>query len=423
MGIANSHQIAGHFEEIRAWSWSRAQSTLKLYKSKGYDFGLDATAVMTLTSLSIEDSKSLIKSLTTSLGGSNGVEPERVNAITFLCAIICLSDSQNHLDSARYDAAFELLDFANVGTMESDEFSILLLCLATSMAGILGRSLSGIEDPIFSVLTQEVFKFLEKDMDCKISKEEFAFWALEYAHDIHIDKLFSKFVSPIEFDPNMPEPEPEPEEEPEPEPEEEPEAEAEAGVGGVSEAVGGEEGGGGGDQEGERGGAGGEGVGAEPAAEHTPTPTGDGGDAEEDLYEETFDDFELSQSQPKVEVEVEVEAGGVDAPSLLDSVTSIGDGAFVSNVTPAEAEAPAEGEGGGDEIDALLNDLGDLEASVGGEGEGEAAAEVEPNVADEGAGAGATAPSAVGADAAADDAGLDALLDELNMEQGEEGGN
>jgi hypothetical protein len=62
MGVSDSIALKPHFKDISSFPWSRVKDILGTYKSQGYDFGIDYTAIMNLMACTQERAQDLIQS-------------------------------------------------------------------------------------------------------------------------------------------------------------------------------------------------------------------------------------------------------------------------------------------------------------------------------------------------------------------------
>lgn len=145
---------------------------MKNYKDQEYDFGIDVAAVLTLTGLSQTDSKALIQSLSKNDSGI-------VNAISVIMTAIMLADRlNNRYETQRIEALFDLLDFNQAGKINLDELTILFICLASAIAGILDKKESPSEE-IITTLTLNIFDKLKRATNGSVTKAEFLKWCSE----------------------------------------------------------------------------------------------------------------------------------------------------------------------------------------------------------------------------------------------------
>ena len=193
MGISNSIEISDHFKSIKEWPWQRVQSIIRTYTHEEYDFGLDTTAVMNLTSIPIIDAKAMVDSLARN---DSGV----INAITLLVVIICLSDSKQRMEAERVSALFSLVDFDETNKIRRDEICILKLCICSAFSAILDRNDERPSDNQITELTTQMFKRLNKKENSAITTKEFATFVTDAFKDYGstIDALFDYFIAKAE---------------------------------------------------------------------------------------------------------------------------------------------------------------------------------------------------------------------------------
>jgi hypothetical protein len=104
---------------------------LKAYSDDEYDFGIDASTVASLTGLTIEESKQLIKLLSKDKKGLmylrflptllTSLSSVRVNALTLLSTVVCLADASQQMLETRAGAIFDLFDFDGTAQINQDE--------------------------------------------------------------------------------------------------------------------------------------------------------------------------------------------------------------------------------------------------------------------------------------------------------------
>ena len=189
MGVANSIEIEDHFKRLKEWPWSRTSKVLREYTDNEYDFGIDATAVMNLTSLTISEAKVLVDSLARNNSGI-------INGLTLLSVIILLCEGKQRLESDRIEEIFKLVDFDGTGQITKAELTIMLLCVSSAMGAILGRQDERPMDGAVSDIAASVYKELKKKQNANITKKEFASWCVNAFKDYGatVDKLFDFFV-------------------------------------------------------------------------------------------------------------------------------------------------------------------------------------------------------------------------------------
>jgi len=189
MGLTPSVEVDDHFKQLKEWPWSRVSSVLRSYTNNEYDFGLDATAVMNLTSVTITDAKKLVDSLSRNDSGI-------INALSLLVVCICLSDSKQRLETDRLEETFSLVDFDGTSQISKDELTILLLCISSAFASILKRQSERPMDAAVGDMVTAIYKDLGKKSNNSVSKREFAMWCQSTFKDYGgtVDTLFEFFV-------------------------------------------------------------------------------------------------------------------------------------------------------------------------------------------------------------------------------------
>eukprot|EP01039_Chlorochromonas_danica_P009390 gene9390-10370_t len=196
MGVEASVELSRPFLDITKWSKGRLDSVVTHYMEGEYDFGLDCNAIMGLTSYELDDAKELVA---VHSRNDTGV----VNAITLLITIISLANSENRNEQARLETIFDLMDFNSAGRISSDEFTILLLCAATSFACILEGRLAEDKAQTYENNALAWSRYLLQRMSKKpfgsatVKKEEFVAAVREsfFAQGVVlVNDLFTAFV-------------------------------------------------------------------------------------------------------------------------------------------------------------------------------------------------------------------------------------
>jgi hypothetical protein len=188
MGLENSTMVPDHFEIIKGWTWHRVEQMFMNYKAKGYGFSLEEKDMIVLTGLRQEQVNELINSLT--IGRARNV-----NAIVLITAAALIADSGRNLETARIDLLFDLIDFECKEALDLDTLSIILLCAAQAIGGILNKNTASNEDPVRQNLAKKIYEFLEKDLDHTIIKEEFHEWAHNNIHQMTLENVYGLFFS------------------------------------------------------------------------------------------------------------------------------------------------------------------------------------------------------------------------------------
>jgi len=165
MGVSSSVQLQDHFVGLQGWPWVKGTTVLKTYTDGEYDFGVDFALIMTLTGLSVDEAKSMIRS---HAKNDTGV----INALTFMITIICLVESERRNEVARYNHVFDLFDFNRAAAISVDELAIMLLCTVSSFAFILNRTTELPTDSAMIELANAVYDQLGKKKSDKIGKDE-----------------------------------------------------------------------------------------------------------------------------------------------------------------------------------------------------------------------------------------------------------
>jgi len=190
MGVSSSIEVDDHFKQMKSWPWARVSSTLRSYTNNEYDFGLDATAVMNLTSVTITDAKALVGSLSRNDSGI-------INALSLLVCCISMAESKQRLEVDRCEETFGLVDFDGTSVVTKDELTILLLCVSSAFASILGRQDERPMDAAVSDIATSIFKDLGKKQNGTITKREFVSYAQGLMKDYGgtLDGLFEFFIA------------------------------------------------------------------------------------------------------------------------------------------------------------------------------------------------------------------------------------
>lgn len=191
MGVSGSIQLQDHFVSIQNWPSSKATSILKTYTDGEYDFGIDFALIMTLTAMNVEESKAMIRS---HAKNDTGV----INALTFMITLTCLADSDRRNEVGRFNQVFDLFDFNRTSLITIDELAILLLCVVSSFAFVLGRTNDLPTDASMIELAGAFYEQLEKKKTDRISKDEFLGIVTDRLFKTgatSIDSLFERLIS------------------------------------------------------------------------------------------------------------------------------------------------------------------------------------------------------------------------------------
>ena len=189
MGCTESVELPEHFAQFQTWTAPRVSGMIKAYMDGEYDFGIDHTVVMTLTGLGLEQSKVLIKAL------SKG-DSIIINATVFLLTVVMLSEPNRRIEASQIHMAFDIFDFNMAGSISFDEFSIMLLCVATAQGAIICEQDGVPSDMSMIVVAETMYEILNKTKSHSISKEEIVQLWKEYfiAHGVSsIDTSFARF--------------------------------------------------------------------------------------------------------------------------------------------------------------------------------------------------------------------------------------
>jgi hypothetical protein len=130
MGAQTSVEIAKPFMDISKWSKSRLDSVLQGYVEGEYDFGIDITALKSITGYNNEEGKELLQALTKN-------ETGMVNAVTLMFVLVCMGNSDHREEVQRVETIFDIMDFNKAECISFDELTIMLLCLVSAFSYIL----------------------------------------------------------------------------------------------------------------------------------------------------------------------------------------------------------------------------------------------------------------------------------------------
>ena len=190
MGVSSSYQLPKHFATLTSWPSPKVSSAVKAFESGEYDFGIDHTVIMTLTGLSLDESKVLIKAFSRNQSGV-------VNAMIFFSALLMLGEPNRRVDMYQVGCIFDLYDFDKTGQLTMDEFTIMLSCLGLSCALILSRANECLDDSQNMEFAKAIYEKLGKVQGAPIMKNEVIGLVKEYfeSHDIKtIDQYFGRFT-------------------------------------------------------------------------------------------------------------------------------------------------------------------------------------------------------------------------------------
>ena len=190
MGVSGSVQLQDHFSSVQTWPWSKATTVLKTYTDGEYDFGIDFALIMSLTGMSVDEAKAMVRS---HAKNDTGV----INALTFMITITCLSECERRNEVARFNHVFDLFDFNRTSLITVDELAILLLCVVSSFGFVLGRTSELPTDSAMIDLANAVYDQLNKKRTEKIGKEELLGLVTDRLFKtgaLSIDALFDRLI-------------------------------------------------------------------------------------------------------------------------------------------------------------------------------------------------------------------------------------
>lgn len=191
MGVSSSVELGEGFSQIPSWPWQRTTTVIKSYTDGEYDFGIDFALIMTLTGMSTDDAKAMIRS---HAKNDTGI----INALTFLVTLICLSDSDRRNETGRMTHVFDLFDFNRLSSISVDELAILLLCVVSSFAFILGRVGDLPSDAAMIEFAHAIYAELDKRKTAPITKDELVIFVSDRLFKtgaLSIDALFERLIS------------------------------------------------------------------------------------------------------------------------------------------------------------------------------------------------------------------------------------
>jgi Ca2+-binding EF-hand superfamily protein len=124
-----------------------------------------------------------------------------VNGLTFLITIISVCDITQRNESGRLYSIFDLFDFNRLGKISQDEFTIMLICVASSYSIILDRKGEMPSDETLITATKQIYTALGKKTKSPITKQEFQqyldenFWKKNiYGVDAMFDALLKGLI-------------------------------------------------------------------------------------------------------------------------------------------------------------------------------------------------------------------------------------
>ncbi|GMH60005.1 hypothetical protein TrST_g7681 [Triparma strigata] len=189
MGALGSSPIVEPFDMFKSWQLSQARDMLLAYRSRDFDFGVDASVITSL----IGGDTQMAESIAKAFSPTSGV----VNALSFLSAVILLSndgESPNPTKS-KSDLIFDTFDFQESGDMSLDEITILLLSVCRACNVICGTG----GDPSDETMEQfalVMYQSSGKEITQFIDRKEFGSWIAEWVGTDNVDfaYLISRFA-------------------------------------------------------------------------------------------------------------------------------------------------------------------------------------------------------------------------------------
>lgn len=191
MGVSSSaYKLPQHFVDITSWPTAKVISLTKEYKDGEYDFGIDHTVIMTLTGLTLEESKVLLKSFAKN---DSGV----INSMVFIVGVILLAEPNRRVESYQLSTIFDLFDFDHAGQFPMDVFSIMLMTISIASGHILSRQDDVPTDKEMIELATAMYNKINKNPSSAIAKEEVLLIAMENFTDYEfktIDTVFDRMT-------------------------------------------------------------------------------------------------------------------------------------------------------------------------------------------------------------------------------------
>ena len=143
------------------------------YRSRDFDFGIDAQVVTSL----VGGDTSLARSIMKAFSPTSTV----VNALSFLSAVVMLSKD---LESAspmktKCDLLFDIFDFHESGDMTLDEVTILLLSVGKAINVVCGTGPDP-SDETMEQFTLVMFQSAEKPINGFLTRTEFTTWIMDW---------------------------------------------------------------------------------------------------------------------------------------------------------------------------------------------------------------------------------------------------
>lgn len=189
MGVSGSIELQEGFTQIPSWPWLRTATIIKSYTDGEYDFCIDFALIMTLTGMSVDEAKAMIRS---HAKNDTGI----INALTFMVTLICLSEGDRRNEVGRFTHVFDLFDFNRTSSISVDELAIMLLCVASSFAFILGRASDLPSDSSMIEFAHAIYSELGKKKTAPITKDELLTFITDRLFKsgvLSIDALFERF--------------------------------------------------------------------------------------------------------------------------------------------------------------------------------------------------------------------------------------
>ena len=190
MGVSSSYVLPKHFASFTSWPYPRVTSTMKSYEQGEYDFGIDHTVIMTLTNVSLDEAKVLLKAFSRNDAGV-------ANACVFFSALIMLAEPNRRQDLYQVGTLFDFFDFDKTGQLSMDEFTIMISCICLASALILDRMDEVLDDNAVTELVKGVYDKTGKVNGAPINRTEVLGIAKEYfdGHEIKtIDDYFGRLT-------------------------------------------------------------------------------------------------------------------------------------------------------------------------------------------------------------------------------------
>ena len=126
-----------------------------------------------------------------------------INALTFLITLISVCDINQRNESGRLNSIFDLFDFNRLGKISQDEFTIMLICIASSYSIILDRKKEMPSDEKLISATKQVYTALGKKGKSAITKQEFQQYLSDYywkKNVYGVDAMFDALIVGLVLD-------------------------------------------------------------------------------------------------------------------------------------------------------------------------------------------------------------------------------